>query len=271
MKYACQYAIVRFLPYVETGEFANVGIVIHCLQTGTFQYKLLDRVRRISAFFEELDIAVYRRSRTEFTAELDRISQIFRNTYAHASDKVAKNLFSELTRTREAMIRFDKPRVVMTDDPAEQLQKLFDHYVGRSFATKAYQEQLIEKQVRSTLRAANLSAIYKDKILGNDAYHARFPFVRFENGDAVRAIKPLHLAQDEPTQIFDHGWEWVGKVRKLRSENLLPPAVLFAVQGPDVRSKERDDAFNEIVSELTRQNVRVIAYNRTTEIVEFAR
>jgi len=27
-KFACQYAIVRFLPYLETGEFANVGIVM---------------------------------------------------------------------------------------------------------------------------------------------------------------------------------------------------------------------------------------------------
>ncbi|MGH8147921.1 MAG: DUF3037 domain-containing protein, partial [Rhodanobacteraceae bacterium] len=23
---ACQYAVIRFLPYAETGEFANVGV-----------------------------------------------------------------------------------------------------------------------------------------------------------------------------------------------------------------------------------------------------
>jgi hypothetical protein len=28
MRYACIYSIVRFAPFVETEEFANVGIVI---------------------------------------------------------------------------------------------------------------------------------------------------------------------------------------------------------------------------------------------------
>lgn len=29
-KLACQYAVVRFLPYAETGEFANVGVALAC-------------------------------------------------------------------------------------------------------------------------------------------------------------------------------------------------------------------------------------------------
>lgn len=28
MKYSCLYSIVRFAPYAETEEFANVGIVL---------------------------------------------------------------------------------------------------------------------------------------------------------------------------------------------------------------------------------------------------
>jgi hypothetical protein len=271
MTYACQYAIVRFLPYVETGEFANVGVVMYCVQSGLFQYKLLDRVRRITAFFEELDVGVYRRARTEFATELSRISHIFNDKYVTGNPSAAKALFAELTRPREAMLRFDKVRVVMAEDPVEQFQKLFDHYIGRNFATKAYQEQLIEKQVRQALRAADLSVQYKEKVLGNHAYHARFPFVRMEGDKATSAIKPLHLGQDDPTQIFDHGWEWVGKLRKLRSEDLLPPAVLFAIQGPGEQSKERAQAFQEIVQELGKQQVQIIDHERTADIVQFAR
>ncbi|WP_253275820.1 DUF3037 domain-containing protein, partial [Xanthomonas vasicola] len=32
MRVPCQYAIVQFLPYPETGEFANVGVVLACPQ-----------------------------------------------------------------------------------------------------------------------------------------------------------------------------------------------------------------------------------------------
>ena len=80
MKYACQYAIVRFLPYAETGEFANVGIVLICPQTGYFNFKLLKHVRRISAFFEELDAAIFKNTYKTFFAELTRLNLLLENT-----------------------------------------------------------------------------------------------------------------------------------------------------------------------------------------------
>lgn len=32
MRVPCQYAIIQFMPYPETGEFANVGVVLACPQ-----------------------------------------------------------------------------------------------------------------------------------------------------------------------------------------------------------------------------------------------
>ena len=39
-KKAYQYAIVRFSPFVETEEFANVGVVMICPAEGKFLFKL---------------------------------------------------------------------------------------------------------------------------------------------------------------------------------------------------------------------------------------
>ena len=39
-KFAYRYAIVQFQPYSETGEFANVGVVLVCPETGFFDFKL---------------------------------------------------------------------------------------------------------------------------------------------------------------------------------------------------------------------------------------
>ncbi|MFP3758365.1 DUF3037 domain-containing protein, partial [Cupriavidus sp. SIMBA_020] len=66
MKHACRYALVRFMPYPETGEFANVGVVVMSPTARFFGYKLLDRVGRITAFFDELDVTVYKRARDTF-------------------------------------------------------------------------------------------------------------------------------------------------------------------------------------------------------------
>jgi len=40
-KLACQYALLRFRPFAETGEFANVGIVMLAPEARFFGFRLL--------------------------------------------------------------------------------------------------------------------------------------------------------------------------------------------------------------------------------------
>lgn len=272
-KYACQYAIVRFLPFMETGEFANVGIVMACHDTGYFDFKLLTHVRRITAFFEELDAGIYRRAVKDFRLELQRIREWLDPTQHNTSDvELARHLFAELTRPRESIMRFDSVRVVLADDPAQQLDELFGHYVERNFATKAYQEQLLDKSVRKVLADAKLNKEYKPETLGDvSAYHAKLPFVHREGERAIKAIKPLFLAHDDPAQIYDHGWAWLGKVEKLRALDLLPEHVLFPVQGPAETTGKRFDMFQEITGKLAANDVAVLSSIQAEKIVEFAR
>jgi hypothetical protein len=272
-KYACQYAIVRFLPYLETGEFANVGIVMSCPEAGFFDFKLLAHVRRITAFFEELDARIYRRARGDFQHELQRIRNLLGSQHGAAWDAgLAHHLFAELTRPREVMMRFEGVRVVLAEDPAQQLDELFGHYVERNFSTRAYQEQLLEKTVRKVLFDANLSKQYQAETVGNaDSYHAKFPFVHRAEGRALKAIKPLHLAQADPALIFDHGWAWLGKVQKLRALHMLPERVLFPVQGPTESDGERFEIFQDITGKLAANDVQVVATTQAEEIIKFAR
>ena len=272
-KYACQYAIVRFLPYLETGEFANVGIVMVCPATGYFDFKLLNRIRRITAFFEELDAGIYRRAKSDFQQELQRIHNwLDPNKGGIKAPEFVHQLFAELTRSREVMMRFEGVRVLMTDDPAQQLDELFGYYVERNFATKAYQEQLLVKTVRKVLVDAQLNKQFQANTIGNaDSYHANFPFVHFDDGRAVKAIKPLHLAQTDPAAIFDHGWAWLGKVQKLRALRVLPERVLFPVQGPAKAEGERFEMFQDITEQLAANDVQVVAATEIEKIVAFAR
>ena len=186
--------------------------------------------------------------------------------------ELARHLFGELTRQREAMMRFDNVRVVLADDPAQQLDELFGHYVERNFATKAYHEQLLDKTVRKVLVDAELNKKYQPETLGDvTTYHARLPFVHREAERAVKAIKPLYLAHEDPAQIYDHGWAWLGKVDKLRSLRLLPEQVLFPVQGPVEAHGERFDMFQEITAKMAANDVLVVPCIQTERIVEFAR
>ena len=278
MKYACRYAIVRFMPYRETGEFANVGLVLMSPGAKFFGFRMLERgMRRVTAFFEQVDPRMFRSARETFEHELERIQGMVEHSFAGFGLKgnqvgYVDNIFSEMVRPREALMYLADARVVMADNPADKLQELFDHYVARSFVAQPQHERLIERRVQQMLRAASLASHYQKMDIGNENYHARFPFVRLDENDRPeRAIKPLNLAQDDATKLFDHGWEWVGRVRKLRAANLLPPFVLFAAERPDNDFGARAAAYAEVKEELERYEVRVASAGEEKLILEFAK
>jgi len=106
---ACHYAIVRFLPFVETGEFANVGIVLFAPKARYFGFKLLmNRYARVTNFFEQLDAKVFRAAMRTFREELARIDEMLKRL---GTDRRLKGLdhdnalalWNEVIKPRETM------------------------------------------------------------------------------------------------------------------------------------------------------------------------
>lgn len=270
--FACRYAIVQFAPYTETGEFANVGVVIACPETGYFDFKLQTRrYKRITAFFDELNADVYRTALKAIETELARIQHLALELPAGPAraDQI-RDLITALTHPREAMVRFGQVRPILTQDPAAQLGKLFDHYVDHAFVTPEYVEHTITQRIHTLLSGLTLPAPFKSERIGDDQIHANFPLVQRLDGHLTKIIKPFNLAQDEPNLIFDHGDAWLQKVRRLRKRNLLPRDVLFAVAAPPESDAKRFGAYTEICAELTQENVHVVEQQQNTEILAFA-
>ncbi|CAJ3520039.1 DUF3037 domain-containing protein [Burkholderia pseudomallei] len=274
MKHPCRYALIRFMPYAQTGEFANVGIVLMSPTARFFGYKLMDRVVRITAFFDDLDAGVYKHSRDVFRDELDRISSMVQRAFigavgGHTTD-FANHAFDELVKVRQAIIYADSPRAALIDDPKTALDNFYEHYVGRSFVTPQNKERLVEQRVRGILRAADLQRLYAPRVLGED-YQARLPFVRLdEQQKAIKLIKPLDLDRRTPTALYDHGWEWLGKILKLRKDGQFDGDVLFAVHPPKENCSGNAVAYAQVKAEFERAEIHVAEDNDRKRILEFA-
>lgn len=273
-KFACQYALLRFRPFVETGEFANVGIVLMAPQADFFGFRLLKQYGRITQFFHQLDRKVYLDGRDLFKEELERFAGDLRRLALDGRKTqpdltLARNLFAELVRPREAMLQFADQRIALADDPKAKLDALFDHYVERNFVTKEYQERLLENNVRRLLFGARVGTEYRREKIGTADFAVNFPFVCMTGGKAERVIKPLYLAQGDSTKILTHGGQWVDKVRRLRKRQALPADVLFPVTAPAVNSKPYA-AFEEIREDLLAEKVQVVPANDENLILQFA-
>lgn len=250
-RYACQYAIVRFLPYAETGEFANVGVVLACPATGYLEARLMPprRTARITGFFEQLDRRIYREAMDYLKEELARIGKLVADG-GPGNPAFVKQAFAGLVRPREALLRFSETRVILAEQPADTLHKLFATLVERDFADKAYHEQWLERGVRETLRRARLRDYFQPGDIGNQDLHIHAPFVHERDGRPQLAIKPLDLAKDEPNLVYDIGARWAGRVRLLQRHQLLPGSLLFAVGMPDAKHARAHAAVAEILDDL---------------------
>lgn len=268
----CRYAVVQFLPFTETGEFANIGVVLACPATGYVGFKLQTRRwGRITAFFDEISATTYRRAVRAFGMELERVRLAAANLPDDGRRPVAmRQLFEDLVHPREALMRFGQPRAVLAEAPARMVDTLFEHYVERSFATPEYVEHAITQRVQALLRSAPVVAPFKAERIGNDEVHARFPFVQTLGGQFSKVIKPFNLSQAEPNDIFDHGDAWINKMKRLHQRKLLPRAVLFAVKAPPQTDSARFSAYAEVCQELRAGAVTVVDQAADAQILEFA-
>lgn len=275
-KIACQYAIVRFAPFVETGEFANVGIVMMAPDSRYFGFELeLKRYARITHFFEDVDARLYKKTLYNLRGELERIGDLLKT---HGFDRrlkendvdFARRLFAELVRPRETIVRFGQVRTALADDPEKKLKELFAFYVERNFVTKKYQEELLlESGIRRLLYRIHVGELFEKAKVGDENYHVNFPFVHHEEGRPDKIIKPLHLAHAEPTRIYEHGDAWIQRINRLKGRYLDPARVLFTLAGPD-EDENRMKAYLDIERGLQTIGVNTVPYENQDEIKRFA-
>ena len=263
MTHVARYSIIRFLPFAETEEFANVGIVMYAPTARYFDFQLSNKWRRLSGFFDNLDRRVFAQGVAAFSEELTRTREM-------AGQASAQWVFDDLVRPREALFRFSAVRAVMAESPQAKLSELFDHYVEHDFATPEYQEKLIEKAVRGVLRREGLGDRFLSAKLGVDGLQFKVPFVELDaDGKALRVIKPMHLAYEDPLRILDHGNQWLGRLRHLERVKAMPRSMLLAVTQPPVDT-DRFGAFEEVSRDLANMGAVFAASNDEQALLNFA-
>ena len=271
---ACQYAIIRFLPYAETGEFANVGIVLACPEVDFLDARLMStkKTGRITGFFEQLDKQIYRDTLNYFHEELKRVRLMVRHQGSQDAGGLVKQTFAGLTRPREALLRFGDTRVVMAEEPERMLDQLFARMVERDFASKEYHDKLVERGVREVLRKANLRDYFDDGVIGDqDDVHLTVPFARMR-GDEVRfAIKPLDLAKDDANKVFDVGGRLLDRIHRLKKRDQLPQGLLVVVKEPGKNEVRALGAADEIEADLRNAGVEIALADNTRAITDFAK
>jgi hypothetical protein len=120
----CNYALLRFIPYPQTGEVVNVGVVVNCLQPCFLHFRAEETMpARVKALFPQQDEGVFEAAVAAVRQAVERINARIRDP------KTCQVAFNELVRPRENTFRFGEVRTALTGDPENFDGELFRRYV----------------------------------------------------------------------------------------------------------------------------------------------
>lgn len=262
-----EYAVIRFMPFAETQEFANVGIVLWANDyPNTVLIKLAPApFTRINNFFDDIDGGLYGKARSFMETELERIK--------HYAKRVDGNELSavmhELTRKREAVMTFSETGVVLAENGDDILNRLYQTYIGRDLpVTKEQRERLMVRELREQF--GSLPFRYKESSVDAGFGKIKIPLVTVIGRD-LRAIKPMSFNQAKPMNIADHGDKWISRVGHiLDAKAVKAEDFLFTIEAPKSNKHEILMAFDSVKNGMKRLGVQVLPFKNKEKILDFA-
>lgn len=253
----CNYSIIRFQPYQETGEFANIGIVLYAHDSRVLRFKLLNgnTYKRVMDFFNPLDRSIYRETIKYLNATLTKPQH-------------SLEFYDELIRPRESIVRYSNSRVLFSENVDVTLTELFEHYVKRSFVHHEDFEQEMQKRITLLLRDSQLESKFTSGALGNEKYHVQFPFVDKQN---QKAIKPIHFCHDDSRKIIEHGATWLMKVQQLKRCGFIQfENILFTYRAPNENQGILFDAFYDVKEQIEDAGIKMAHIEQSQAILNFS-
>lgn len=268
MKHLTKYALVQFMPFVETGEFANVGVLLCAPETGYWHFQLAaPRFARVTNFFEEMEKHVYAAAIKNFGEELLLIG----NQAATYKNKKLVDFFDETTRQRQALLRFSTPRVLLCENPEQELDALFKRFVHRDFVTKQYREDQMVRALKKQIGTLHEGPKFTERRIQAGFRQFQVPLAS-EVGNKLRLIKPLAFDQLTATDLYEHGEKWRNRFDAVVKQDLADAKdILLPVDKKQAGiSGERKQAFNTIIAELKDVGFQVVDFAETNKIIRFA-
>ncbi len=123
-QHACNYAMLRFLPDPETGEFVNVGVLVSCLQPCLLHFVAERKMpERAKSLFPKQSVQMFEAALEALRLEMERVKGGARDP------KSVQCAFNESVRIRESVFRFGEVRTILTVNPQSLGEELFARYV----------------------------------------------------------------------------------------------------------------------------------------------
>lgn len=254
MKRYFRYSVIRFRPYAELGEFANIGVIVLDIYGNEIDFRLAPkRFSRLRHFFDDSGYRSYYGAIDLLRLELGRVSAYLPDL----KEWNAADAFNSLVRTRESSILFSEPRTLTSDETLKSIvDRLYSRFIKRE-APLEDPEVALTRDIRRALHHNGLRQ-FKNVKIDDDLVPVSFPLGY--RGRDLFAIKPLAFDQKSPMSIVDYGAHWTKRLSYLLDKQKIYPNNVLLALSPPPSSSERSsrDAYAIAKAELEELPLEVV-------------
>lgn len=265
-KLAYTYVVLRYRHDAIAGESVNVGVVLHCAQTGFLGHKLTLQFGRLRSIFPDLDGDAFRTSIRAVRHGLDTLSRREKADMLSRLETAESHAQAVLPKDDSSFI-WGNIGAGLTADPQDEMERLFQRFVTW------YEEDKISRRsdsdiwrpVRDKLSDRHLSDRLEATTINSDLTSVKFEHT-WKNG-ALHCYQPLSFDLATEDNIQDKVARWSGHLLHLQdsSEEFVP---YFIVGRPSDLSLT--DTYQKAIRALkmSPHNPQIYEENQIDELVD---
>jgi hypothetical protein len=204
------YTVLRYVHDVMTGEFVNVGVVLHAPDANFLGAKIRTTIGRIKDAFPDLDAGAFRSAVRRVRAAADHA----------AKEQLASGLFSKggdagvfaasVLPRDDSSLQWSPMGFGLAADPQAALDRLYERMVAR-YDTKQKPrrtEEDVWRPVRQKLEERDLANCLQEKVIQGGRDDIVFNHA-WKNG-VWHCYEPVSLDLSEADGIKDKARRWLG-------------------------------------------------------------
>ena len=227
------YTILRYVPDMITGEFVNVGVILHVPSAGLLEARLRKSVGRMRGLFPDLERPAFTRAMAAIERSIERLCADLRTEGLLRSGGDALAMARRALPADDSSLQWSSPAGTgLTDDPSKTLDRLFGRFVSRHDTRSPHRrtDDDVWRPVRRKLEERNLLPLLQEKTIRGGIDEIVFRHA-WQNG-TWHAYEPLSFDLADSEGIRAKAREWLGHLTAVADEKTEEFRLHFIVGAP---------------------------------------
>jgi len=230
------YTVLRYVHDVTTGEFVNVGIVMHVPSDGALRVETRHTIGRIKDVFPDLDRQAFVSVMKDVTRGITTIAKDIQTSGLFRTDGDASTFARRALPTDYSSLQWSPVGTGLTIDSNKTFARLYERFVSRYDVHSSHRrtDEDVWRPVRDMLAERKISvALEKKEIVGKTDVisfdHA------WKNG-VWHAYEPLSFDLADADGIKDKARRWLGHLAAVADGPSDPFKVYFILGKPQTQN-----------------------------------